>query len=450
MQTPSLPPDSLDGTVYAAEPLSSDPSSGEQFRIFLNVGSERYGVNVRLIGHVFPNLKTGQLTAVVDENPQATFRSFKVHVDGGARGALTTPGTCGPHTTTTDLTPWTGTGDAHPSGAYTLTTTPGRGPCAPTLADRPFNPGFVAGPEAATAGAYSPFRLLLRRPDGAQEIRQLNANLAPGMVARPEGVAYCPEANIAAAAAKSGAAEDAAPSCPASSLVGGVALAAGSGPAPFHTAGKVYLAGPYKGAPLSMVFVTPAVAGPYDLGTVVVRAALYVDPETAEIHAVSDPIPYVFGGVKLDIRAIDVLINRPSFTVNPTTCRRPFLIGGNIFGGGSNPANAANWFESRQGNLFRSDQLPRPEIQAEVLRPHLRARRRARSAGRTRSSGRSSKRAKATPTCGARRSSCRGRRSSTRVTSRRSARGSSWPRASARRRRSTAAPRRPRRCSTSR
>ena len=352
VQTPSLPPDSLDGTVYAAEPLSSDPSSGEQFRIFLNVGSERYGVNVRLIGHVFPNLKTGQLTAVVDENPQATFRSFKVHVDGGARGALTTPGTCGPHTTTTDLTPWTGTGDAHPSGAYTLTTTPGRGPCAPTLADRPFNPGFVAGPEAATAGAYSPFRLLLRRPDGAQEIRQLNANLAPGMVARLKGVAYCPEASIAAAAAKSGAAEDAAPSCPASSLVGGVALAAGSGPAPFHTAGKAYLAGPYKGAPLSMVFVTPAVAGPYDLGTVVVRAALNVDPETAEIHAVSDPIPYVFGGVKLDIRAIDVLINRPSFTVNPTTCRRPFLIGGNIFGGGSNPANAANWFESRQGNLF--------------------------------------------------------------------------------------------------
>ena len=128
----------------------------------------------------------------------------------------------------------------------------------------------MAGPEQATAGAYSPFRLLVRRPDGAQEIRQVRANLPPGMVASLKGVAYCPEANIAAAAGKSGAAEIAAPSCPDSSLVGGVALAAGSGPTPFHTPGKVYLAGPYKGAPVSMLFVTPTVAGPFDLGTVVV------------------------------------------------------------------------------------------------------------------------------------------------------------------------------------
>jgi len=354
VQTPSLPPDSLSGTVYAAQPLSNNPSSGQQFRIFLNVGSERYGVNVRLIGHVFPNLQTGQLTAVVDENPQATFSSFKVRIDGGPRGALTTPNTCGPHKTTSDLMPWTETGDAHPSSEFSLTTTPGRGPCAPTLADRPFNPGFSAGPRQWAAGAFSPLDLRIRRPDGAQEIRRVEANLAPGMTARLKGVSYCPEANIAAAAAKGGAAENAAPSCPASSGVGTVALAAGSGPAPYNTTGKVYLAGPYKGAPLSMVFVTPAVAGPFDLGTVVVRAALYVNPETAEIHAVSDPIPYVFGGVKLDVRAIDVSIDRPSFTVNPTTCRSSFLIGGNIFGGGSNPANQANWFESRQGAPFRA------------------------------------------------------------------------------------------------
>jgi hypothetical protein len=381
VQTPSLPPDSLDGTVYAAEPLNQNPSSGEQFRIFLNIGSERYGVNVRLIGHVFPNLQTGQLTAVVDENPQATFRSFKVHIDGGPRGALTTPGTCGPHTTTSNLEPWTGSGDARPSSQFSLTTTPGRGPCAPTLADRPFNPGYIAGPEAATAGAFSPFRLLLRRPDGAQEIRQVRANLPPGMIASLKGVAYCPEANIAAAANKSGAAEIAAPSCPASSLVGGVALAAGSGPAPFHTTGKAYLAGPYKGAPVSMLFVTPAVAGPFDLGTVVVRAALNVDPETAEIHAVSDPIPYVFGGVKLDVRAIDVRLARPSFTVNPTTCRRPFLVGGDIFGGGSNPASAASWFESRKGNPFQATNCRalkfKPKFYARIFGSKKKTKRRA-------------------------------------------------------------------------
>lgn len=354
VQTPSLPPNSLFGKVYAAEPLSNDPSSGEQFRIFLTVQSERYGVNVRLIGHVFPNLQTGQLTAVVDDNPQAIFSSFKVHITGGARGALTSPNTCGPHKTTSDLGPWTETGDAHPSASFNLTTTPGRGPCAEKLGQRPFNPGFGAGTVQHKAGAFSPFRLNISRWDGAQEIRRVNVNVPPGMVASLAGVPYCTEAEIAAAVAHSGKAEQASPSCPAASQVGQLATDVGSGPAPFHTTGKVYLAGPYKGAPISMVFVTPAVAGPYDLGTVVVRAALNVDPETAEVHAVSDPIPYVFGGVKLDIRGIEVQIDRPSFTLNPTTCRSSFLVGGNIFGGGENPANPAAWFESRQGTGFQA------------------------------------------------------------------------------------------------
>jgi hypothetical protein len=354
VQTPSLPPDSLHGKVYVAEPESQDPSSGKQFRIFLTVQSERYGVNVRLRGQIFPNLQTGQITAVVDENPQATFREFIVHLNGGARGALTSPNTCGPHKTTTDLTPWTETGDAQPSGEFNLTTTPGRGPCAQKLGERPFNPGFGAGPHQHGAGEFSPFRLNISRWDGAQEIRRVDANLPPGMVASLAGVPYCPEASIAAAAANSGKAERSTPSCPAASQVGEVETAVGSGPAPFHTRGKVYLAGPYKGAPISMVFVNPAVAGPYDLGTVVVRAALNIDPETAEVHAVSDPIPYVFGGVKLDVKGIEVQINRPRFTLNPTTCRSSFLVGGHIFGGGENPANPAAWFESRQGTPFQA------------------------------------------------------------------------------------------------
>jgi hypothetical protein len=354
VQTPSLPPNSLSGTVYAAQPLSNDPSSGEQFRIFLHVGSDRFGVNVRLIGHVFPNLSTGQVTAVVDENPQATFSSFKVHITGGPRGALTTPDTCGPHTTTSDLTPWTEAGNAHPSGSFTLTEGAGGGPCPKTLGERPFGPAYSAGTVSSTAGAFSPFVFHLKRPDGAQEIRQVNANLPPGMVASLKGVPYCPEASIDAAAAASGAAELAHPSCPGASQVGTAEIAAGSGPAPFHTTGKAYLAGPYKGAPLSMVFVTPAVAGPYDLGTVVVRVALNIDPETAEIHAVSDPIPYIFGGVKLDIRAIDVSIDRQSFALNPTTCRQSFLVGGTILGGGEDPADPAAWFESRNGDPFQA------------------------------------------------------------------------------------------------
>ncbi|HEX6688571.1 MAG TPA: hypothetical protein VF085_07900 [Solirubrobacterales bacterium] len=371
VETPSLPPGSLHGKVYVAEPESNDPTSGKQFRVFLTVESERFGVNVRLKGQIFPNLETGQLKAVVDENPQATFGSFKIHINGGPHGALTTPDTCGPHNTTSALTPWSGTADATPSSEFTLDEAAGGGPCPKTLGARPFDLGYSAGTQQSGAGKYSPFVFHLSRPDGAQEIRQVNANLPPGMVAKLKGAEYCPEASIAAAAAASGKSELASPSCPANSLVGTVSADTGSGPDPFHTSGKVYLAGPYKGAPISMVFVTPAVAGPYDLGTVVVRAAINIDPETAEVHAVSDPIPYIFGGVKLDIRSIDVSINRNKFTLNPTTCRQAFPISSSIFGGGNDPANPGAWFELKRANDFRATECKKlafkPKFYARIF-----------------------------------------------------------------------------------
>ncbi len=353
VETPSLPPDSLHGKVYVAEPESNDPTTGKQFRVFLTAGSERYGVNVRLKGQVFPNLQTGQLTVVVEENPQATFSSFQVHINGGDRGALTSPDTCGPHKTNSAMTPWTGNPDATPSSEFTLTNKAGGGPCPSKLGERPFSPTYNAGTVSSKAGAFSPLELHITRPNGAQEIRQVKVNLPPGMVAKLKGTEYCPDASIAAAEKASGKAEQANPSCPANSEVGTVDIGVGSG-TPFHTPGKAYLAGPYKGAPLSFVFVVPAVAGPYDLGTDVVRTALNVDPETAEVHAVSDPIPYIFGGVKLDIRSIDVSIKRQNFTVNPTTCRETFQISSGIFGGGEDPANPGAWFESKQSSDFRA------------------------------------------------------------------------------------------------
>jgi hypothetical protein len=364
----------LGGDVYVAQPLSQEPTSGEQFRVFLHAFNDRYGVNVRLVGHVFPNLQTGQLTVVVPENPQAPFNSFKINIDGGARGALTTPDTCGPHTTTAKFVPWARPSEEVPpetNPQFTLTTLPGGGPCPKTLAERPFGPTYKAGPTDAKAGAFSPFELRITRPDGAQEIRQVDVDLPPGMVAKLKGVEYCPEASIEAARNRSGVAELAGSSCPANSQVGTTGIDAGAGPAPFHTNGNVYLAGPYKGAPISMVFVTPAVAGPYDLGTVVVRAALNIDPETAEVHAISDPIPYIFGGVKLDIRSIDVSINRKNFTLNPTTCRQAFPIGAGIFGGGGNPADPASWFESKPSNDFRATDCKalkfKPKFFARIL-----------------------------------------------------------------------------------
>jgi hypothetical protein len=365
----------LGGDVYIAQPLSQEPRSGNQFRVFLHAFNERYGVNVRLVGHVFPNLSTGQLELVVPENPQAPFNSFKVNVDGGPRGALTTPNTCGPHTTTAKFIPWARPGEEVPPESgdpqFSLTTLPGGGSCPKTLADRPFSPTYKAGPSGTKAGAFSPFEFHLNRPDGAQEIRQVNVNLPPGMIAKLKGTEYCPQSGIDAAAAATGTAEKAHPSCPANSQVGTFTTDVGSGSAPFRTTGTAYLAGPYKGAPISMVFVTPAVAGPYDLGTVAVRVAINVDPETAEIHAVSDPIPYIFGGVKLDIRAIDVSINRNNFTLNPTTCREPFAVRSSIFGGGGNPADPASWFESKQETPFQATECKalqfKPKFQPKIL-----------------------------------------------------------------------------------
>jgi hypothetical protein len=344
VQTPSLPPNSLGGTVYVAEPKQNGPgaaSSGEQFRIFIHATSVRYGVNVRLVGKVFPNAETGRLTAVVEENPQATFSNFRLHLNGGPKGTLTSPPTCGPNKTETEMTPWSGNPDQNkPTSEFNLTSFPGGGSCPKTLGERPFAPSYTAKTDSTKAGAYSPFRVHIGRPDGQQELKVVNVTLPKGLTGKLAGIPYCSDAAIVASEASSGKAQQAASSCPSASQIGVTSTLAGSGSAPLKIAGKAFLAGPYKGAPLSMVVITPGVAGPYDIGTVVVRVALNVNPSTGQVNAVSDPIPNVFGGVKLDLRSIDVDLDKSQFMRNPTNCEVG-ATSGTINGGGSNPANPA-------------------------------------------------------------------------------------------------------------
>ena len=164
--------------------------------------------------------------------------------------------------------------------------------------------------------------------------------LPKGHAGKLAGIPYCADSALAAAATKSGTAELAAPSCSPASQIGVSTTAAGSGSNPIKVGGKAYLAGPYKGAPLSMAVITPAVAGPYDLGTVVVRIALQVNPETTAVTGISDPIPSILGGVRLDIRSIDINLNRNGFMHNPTNCKTNPATGV-IQGGGSDPANPA-------------------------------------------------------------------------------------------------------------
>jgi len=371
VETQPLPPGSLKGDVYLGQQIGRDPTSGEMYRIFINPKSARHDIDVRLIGNIKADPKTGQLTTVLAENPQVPFESVTLKLDQD-KGLLTSPPTCGPNATTSSMEPWARPGTAAtPSSSFELASFPGGGPCPKTLAERPFNPTYSAGPHRTKAGAFTPFELKIDRPDGAQEIRRVDVDLPPGMVAKLRGVEYCSEASIDSAAGKSGAEVIATPLCPDSSFVGTSSIDSGSGSNPLRVNGNVYLAGPYKGAPVSLVFVTPAVAGPFDLGVVVVRVALNVDPETAEVHAVSDPIPDVFGGAKLDVRRIFVLVNRKKFTVNPTTCRQEFQIGSGIFGGGANPLDPAAWFEVKPSSPFRATECRKlkfkPKFTARIL-----------------------------------------------------------------------------------
>ena len=343
IDTPVLP-SALSGHVYLGEQLSRDPTSGKEYRVFVNAESPRYGVYVRLIGEILASPLTGQLTAVFDEAaqgglPQVPFSSFRMHFHGGDRAPLTSPPVCGPNTATGTFTPWSGGPDASPSATVSLTGAPGGGACASSMAARPFAPGLEAAPESDAARAYTPFSALLTRPQGEQELKAIDVTLPPGATAKLAGIPYCPPAAIEAATERAGAAEAASPSCPQDSHVGVASIRAGTGSAPLRVDGDVYLTGPYQGAPLSLLVVTPALAGPFDLGTVVVRVALFLDPETARVTAVAS-VPDVFGGAKLDIRSVFVNLNRPGFTRNGTNCAA-HATSGTLGGGGADPTDPA-------------------------------------------------------------------------------------------------------------
>jgi hypothetical protein len=178
----------------------------------------------------------------------------------------------------------------------------------------------VAGTTNTVGGAFSSFTLRLDRDDGDQYLHALNFTMPPGFTGSLRGISYCPEAAIAHAAANPGRVEQAAPSCPASSEIGTSNVAAGPGSHPFHAVGRIYMAGPFEGAPLSLAVVTPALAGPYDYGTIVVRVRIFVDSRDAHVTAISDTVPSIVGGVPIRMRSIQVNLDRPNFIINPTNC----------------------------------------------------------------------------------------------------------------------------------
>jgi hypothetical protein len=346
-QPGNCPAASKVATVAVRTPLLSEPLAGDVFLGTPECGScsltdaesgkllhgyieaSGSGVVIKLPGS-FTLDPGGRITAHFEENPQLPFDDFKLDFKSGPRAPVTTPATCGTYTATSDLKPWSAPQsgpDATPSSSFQITSGPGGAACVKSEAEEPNNPSFEAGTVTPLGGTYSPLVVKISRADGTQRINDFDLTLPPGLLGKLAGIPYCPEAAIAAAEAHGGVAERQHPSCPAASQLGTVDVGLGAGSQPFHTSGKIYLAGPYKGAPISLVAITPAVAGPFDLGTVVDRVASYLAPEDIRIHSVSGILPHILDGIPLDIRSITVDLDRPEFIVNPTNCEAMSLTG---------------------------------------------------------------------------------------------------------------------------
>jgi hypothetical protein len=354
-ETPLLPDEVIKGNVYIAS--QNDNPFNSLLALYMVIRDRDLGILVKLAGKVEPDPKTGQLTTTFGEPghelPQLPVSRFHFHFREGGRSPLIAPPSCDsdpskpgndPFVTTAEFTPWAN--PAKPlttTASFEITRGVGGGDCPPP-GTAPFDPGFSAGSINNEAGSYSPFYMRLTRRDGDQDLTRFSAKLPPGMVAKLAGVSQCPAAAIAAAKAKTGRQELASPSCPASSEIGDVIGGAGAGAQLTYVPGKIYLAGPYNGAPLSVVAIVPAVAGPFDVGTVITQQAIVIDPRSAEVRvdgSRSDPIPHILAGIPLAVRDIRVFVDRPQFTLNPTSCER-FQALAELWGGGFDVFSSAD------------------------------------------------------------------------------------------------------------
>ena len=318
-------PGPISGYAYLGE-----PKPGDRYRVILTASG--FGTNLKIAGSVHLDPGSGQVVTVFDSLPQAPFQKFNLHFFGSERGILATPTQCGTYPVKATFKPWaTELSDQTSTQFFTLDSGPAGRPCPD--GPRPFSPSFAAGTEDNTAGRFTPFSLEVARPDGDQNVTGVNLALPPGFTAKLAGVQECPEIALTqlSALGYTGLGEQLSPACPAASQIGTVVAGAGAGSRPLFVPGRVYLAGPYKGAPLSVVVVIPAVAGSYDLGNVVIRSAVAVDPRTVQVTATSDTIPQILEGVLLRARFLQLALDRPGFTLNPTNCD-PFSVRASISG----------------------------------------------------------------------------------------------------------------------
>jgi hypothetical protein len=343
--------ESLEGDVFVAQPYDnpfSEPGhpDGSLLALYVVIKNPERGVMIKLAGKIEPDQKTGQLTSTFDDIPQLPFESFELHFREGVRAPLATPNACGTYTTTAQFTPYSDPSHTiSGESTFQITHGVGGGPC-PSGGVPPFKPQVLSGTQSNAAGSYSPFYLRLIRNDGEQELTKFTTVLPPGLTGNLTGIPFCPDAAIEAARVATGTHELNEPACPAASEIGHTSVGAGVGSVLVQAPGKVYLAGPYHGSALSIVSITSATVGPFDLGTVVIRFALRINPLTAQVEVDStgsDPIPHIIRGIVVHVRDIRVYMTRPKFIVNPTSCNT-MSIANTITGAGADFTNPADAF----------------------------------------------------------------------------------------------------------
>jgi hypothetical protein len=328
----------LTGDVFLASPdcescSPGDAQDGKMIRLFVQVvGEGGSGIVVKLEGRASLNQQTGQLTATFDNNPQLPFSDFKLTLGGGSRATLANSRACGPESTSLDMTPWSSpfTTDLLTSSSFEIS----QGCITPR-----FNPSFVAGATNIQAGEYTPFTLSFGREDADEFLNGLQMQMPSGLLGSLNGVTLCKEPQAAQGA------------CSQDSLIGHTQVLTGPGQTPFLvTGGQVFLTESYKGAPYGLSIVVPAKAGPFTLsgttgtGNVVVRAAINVDPHTVALTITSDPLPTALDGIPLQLKVVNVTIDRPRFTLNPTSCAK-MKITGSLSSKESGGATAASPFQ---------------------------------------------------------------------------------------------------------
>ncbi len=331
----------IDGSIFLAAPYQNP--SGGLIGVYLVAKSLDRGFLVKVAGELRADPGTGRLTAVFDKLPQLPYSDLSIHFREGQRSPLATPAACGSFSTEADLTAWRDASLAkHSSLPLSITAGVGGGPCPSGLA--PFAPQAKGGTLNSNAGSYTPFYLHLTRQDTEQEIVSYSAQLPPGLLGKIAGVPYCSDAAIEAARANSGVAERDHPSCPAASLIGHTTSGYGLGSVLAYAPGNLYLAGPYRGSSFSVVAIDSALVGPFDLGVVIVRSAIRIDPQTAQasIDATgTDPIPHIIKGIPIHLRDVRAYLDRPGFTLNPTSCDR-FILASALNGAGQRYADQSD------------------------------------------------------------------------------------------------------------